>query len=407
MFSKLKSNNKGYMLVEIILAFSIAFMLLYFIMDLVIKMKNTNDDLLVKTLVYTDQTIVSNGIMELAIEKKDKFNCESLKVESNVVKYDNEVIDVLSEYAKVDIDKIVCKDGLANKIVVQIPIIVEQLPDEDFSVDVDYRYGPNDTTSPECEFSVDTDGILTAKIWDVGDDGVEASGVESYQWDDGDIINNTDNILELNVNNNIEKNQYKIKITDNAGNIAEFVYSDKTSPSCTLNVSNGVISLSSSKDNGSDGNDASGIKSYQWKGENASSNYSSKNINSASTYTLSVKDYAGNSGTCNVVVVNRSRNEYCPNSGTPSTGCYHSSSYLSGAAGSCTCSQRVNGAGENVFGNCELSGSSIGCSCPSGTAVYTYNCYGVWSNKNVTDSPVVEYICPSGTKSTGNNYCYK
>lgn len=276
MFSKLKSNNKGYMLVEIILAFSIAFMLLYFIMDLVIKMKNTNDDLLVKTLVYTDQTIVSNGIMELAIEKKDEFSCELLKVEDNVVKYGDDVIDVLSEYAKVDIDKIVCKDGLANKIVVKIPVIVEQLPDEDFSVDVDYRYGPNDTTPPKCEFSVDTDGILTAKIWDVGDDGVDASGIESYQWDDGDIINNTDNIVELNVDNNIEKNEHKIKITDNAGNIAEFVYSDKTSPSCALNASNGVISLSSSKDNGSEGNNPSGIKSYQWDSGSVTSKFEKK-----------------------------------------------------------------------------------------------------------------------------------
>lgn len=196
-------------------------------------------------------------------------------------------------------------------------------------------------------------------------------------------------------------------VIDYSGNKGTCVYTDTSKPTCSLSVSNGVISLSSSNDSGTNGNNPSGIKSYQWNGENASSSYSSKNINSASTYTLSINDYAGNSGTCNVVVVNKSRNEYCPNSGSPSTGCYHSTKYLSSAAGSCTCSQRINGAGENVYGNCELSGSGIGCSCPSGTSVYTYNCYGVWSSKNVSDTPVVEYICPSGTKSTGNNYCYK
>ena len=60
------SNNKGYMLVEIILAFAITFALLYFMMDLVFKIKNKNDDLLVETIVKTDSTIIANKLMELA-----------------------------------------------------------------------------------------------------------------------------------------------------------------------------------------------------------------------------------------------------------------------------------------------------------------------------------------------------
>lgn len=140
-----KINNKGYMLVEIILAFSIAFILLYFIMDLVIKMKNKNDDLLVKTLVYTDQTIVYNGLMELAINNKDEFDCNLLEVDGNVIKYDSDVIDIVSDYATVDYKKENGCSKSVNKIVINIPISVKQLPDEDFNIKVDYRYGPNDT----------------------------------------------------------------------------------------------------------------------------------------------------------------------------------------------------------------------------------------------------------------------
>ena len=52
---KLKLNNKGYMLVEIILASALAFGLTFFIIDLTIKLKNKNDDLVVETLISTDR----------------------------------------------------------------------------------------------------------------------------------------------------------------------------------------------------------------------------------------------------------------------------------------------------------------------------------------------------------------
>ena len=65
-----KLNNKGYMLVEIIMAFAITFCLIYFLMDLVINLKNKNDDLLVDTIIKTDQTIISNKLMDYVIEEK-------------------------------------------------------------------------------------------------------------------------------------------------------------------------------------------------------------------------------------------------------------------------------------------------------------------------------------------------
>lgn len=60
---KSRRNNKGYMLVEIILASTIAFALAYFMLELTLKVKGKNDDLLVDTLMATDKTIISNKIM--------------------------------------------------------------------------------------------------------------------------------------------------------------------------------------------------------------------------------------------------------------------------------------------------------------------------------------------------------
>ena len=62
----MKLNKKGYMLVEIILASALAFGLAFFIIDLVIRLKNKNDDLLVENLITTDKTIITNKLMSYA-----------------------------------------------------------------------------------------------------------------------------------------------------------------------------------------------------------------------------------------------------------------------------------------------------------------------------------------------------
>ena len=81
-----KMNNKGYMLVEIIMAFVITFGILYFMMDLIINIKNKNDDLLVETIVKTDSSIITNKLMEYAIsdvEDNDSAQlfCDNIKIE--------------------------------------------------------------------------------------------------------------------------------------------------------------------------------------------------------------------------------------------------------------------------------------------------------------------------------------
>ena len=130
-------NNKGYMLIEVILASVMAIGVSVFLAGITIKLKNKNDDLLVKSLVSTDQGIIYNTIMEDVYDNDlsasqvcgklsvyyDNEGCKCYKVE-----YDN-VVTTVSEYAKVGSKD--CDDS--NKQIL-IPISVEQLPDENFDI---------------------------------------------------------------------------------------------------------------------------------------------------------------------------------------------------------------------------------------------------------------------------------
>lgn len=111
-----KLNNKGYMLVEIILASVIAFGVAYFILDLVIKLKNKNDDLFVDTLARTDQAIITNTIMRDIYNKNTQFSCENILdnilVDGNKFKYNDTIIIEVNKYTT--IGTIDCKDTLLN-----------------------------------------------------------------------------------------------------------------------------------------------------------------------------------------------------------------------------------------------------------------------------------------------------
>lgn len=111
-----KLNNKGYMLVEIILASVIAFGVAYFILDLVIKLKNENDDLFVDTLARTDQAIITNTIMRDIYNKNTQFSCENILdnilVDGNKFKYNDTIIIEVNKYTT--IGTIDCKDTLLN-----------------------------------------------------------------------------------------------------------------------------------------------------------------------------------------------------------------------------------------------------------------------------------------------------
>ena len=76
-------NNKGYLLVEIILAFALAMTITYFVTSLTVKVKNKNDDLLVRTLTSTDQAIIYNTIMRDVYVEKNKYESSQASCNQN------------------------------------------------------------------------------------------------------------------------------------------------------------------------------------------------------------------------------------------------------------------------------------------------------------------------------------
>lgn len=121
-----KLNNKGYMLVEIILASVIAFGVAYFILDLVIKLKNKNDDLFVDTLARTDQAIITNTIMRVIYDKKTQFSCDNISVDGNKFKYKDKDKDTIIEVNKyTTIGTINCEVTSTNLIELNIPLTVK------------------------------------------------------------------------------------------------------------------------------------------------------------------------------------------------------------------------------------------------------------------------------------------
>ena len=122
-----KLNNKGYMLVEIILASVIAFGVAYFILDLVIKLKNKNDDLFVDTLARTDQAIITNTIMRDIYDKNTQFSCNNISKSDDGTKfiYKDTIKDTIIEVNKyTTIGVIDCEVTPTNLIELNIPLTV-------------------------------------------------------------------------------------------------------------------------------------------------------------------------------------------------------------------------------------------------------------------------------------------
>ena len=129
----MRLNNKGYMLVEIILASVLAMMMAYFLTNLTIKLKNKNDDLLVRTLVSTDQAIMYNTLMKEIYN--GTFDCDNVKINNRVFTYKyadgSSFKNIINEYAK--LSNMVCSDS--NKVNINIPMSIAQL-EEDFSIKI-------------------------------------------------------------------------------------------------------------------------------------------------------------------------------------------------------------------------------------------------------------------------------
>lgn len=124
-------DRRGYMLIEIILASVLAFGMAYFMISMTIKLKNKNDDLLVETLVSTDQAIIMNGIMR-ELKGKDCSNL-GITVDGKKVLINGSVIDIVNEYTTVGTP--ICNED-NNTISLNIPLSVKQMSDRQFDVEL-------------------------------------------------------------------------------------------------------------------------------------------------------------------------------------------------------------------------------------------------------------------------------
>lgn len=59
----MRLNNKGYLIVEVIVASVLAFGLAYFLLELVVDLKNKNEDYYVNTLLETDKALMTREVM--------------------------------------------------------------------------------------------------------------------------------------------------------------------------------------------------------------------------------------------------------------------------------------------------------------------------------------------------------
>ena len=140
----MRINRRGYMLVEIILATAIAFGIAYFMLNMTIKLKNKNDDLLVETLTATDQAIIANSIMNSLKGSNCGTVANSLKVEGKKVSIDGKLIDAVNEYVTT-IGPVNCsktdnsnEGGNIEVIHINIPIEVKQVKDRNFNIKLDW-----------------------------------------------------------------------------------------------------------------------------------------------------------------------------------------------------------------------------------------------------------------------------
>lgn len=180
-------DNRGYMLVEIILASAIAFGIAYFITSLTIKVKNKNDDTLVMTQVSTDQAIITNGFMKYAISERADFDCDNIEIAGNKITYGDNLIDIVSDYAS--LGEATCTNG-SGEVRIVIPLTIPQLKDKDYDVNISYKYLISDVASPQLE-AIISGNSATIKLSD--NEGIKA-GTYVIKYGQGGTPSNCDDL---------------------------------------------------------------------------------------------------------------------------------------------------------------------------------------------------------------------
>ena len=175
------------------------------------------------------------------------------------------------------------------------------------------------------------------------------------------------------------------------GNItltANWKINDASPPTCTLNVDSSTITATAADDKGI---------SYQgWDSSYSGSNSTSRSI-SVGTHIYYVKDTAGNTNECSIVIVNIEENR---------TSAYEKWNI----SGSCDCRGPSTGSGYPVTaGSCSING----CSCPSGTTILSNGCYRQFighycdAGEKLSGTQCITTKCPDGYTKIDDNYCYK
>ena len=252
----MKLNKKGYMLVEIILASALAFGLAFFIIDLVIRLKNKNNDLLVETLITTDKTIITNKLMSYAQSETKDFDCNKLTITGNTVKYDEEVIDIITDYANVG--ELSCSTK-AGKVSITIPISVPQTPDKDYDITFDYKYEIGDITPPTCTITVSGTTITATFTDNEGGSGVEEgstvqtatiTGTGEYSFTAKDLIGNIGtckiSVVKTNSKDNYStKDLEQIKVGADGQCFCKSLLNGKSTPAgkCSLTSGGGMTCI--------------------------------------------------------------------------------------------------------------------------------------------------------------------
>lgn len=228
-------NNKGYMLVEIVLASALAFGIALFIINLTLKLKNKNDDLLISTLMSTDQAIITNKMIAYAKDEKKDFNCNNITIDDKKIKYGTDIIDVINDYATIkdgvfDGNNKITSNYCSNsdgRISIIIPLIVPQMSEKDFDVSVDYKYQISDIMKPNASINNVNNAKVELKCSD-------NNLISSYIFQENSIPDINGNFVSINpqkewreeINYNANRAYYLVckDVNGNISSIASYDY---------------------------------------------------------------------------------------------------------------------------------------------------------------------------------------
>ena len=160
---------------------------------------------------------------------------------------------------------------------------------------------------------------------------------------------------------------------------ANWKANDTTPPTCSLSANGSNITATASDDKG--------IAYQGWSSSYSGNNSTSKSITSG-THTYYVKDTAGNTNTCQIIISNTTTNKYI-------CGKYVCGSYTY-ACGTYKC---------NCYWWCP-DGNHGNKSCLGGDTVCG-TCTSYCSGNEYCDQTCTSYDCPNGYTKIDNNWCYK